>query len=415
MELTQATLAALALPEGKGDAIFFDDTLPGLGLRLRKSAAGAVKRSWVYQYQLGQKQRRMTIGLPPAMTLGAARRTAGDLHAKVRLGDDPASARDENRRRAGDTVEAMLKPYLAEKGPKLSPRTRREIERHLLRYAKPLHGLGIAAITRRHISALTTDLASSTGNGTANLTRSSLATFFNWCITRGLIEENPVKGSHKADQAARERALTVPELAAVWRALDQIGICDGAYASIVRLLILTGQRREEIGGLRFDEFRDDLDRIELPPPRTKPRRAHTIPLSGVARAILRPWIERGPTSGGPFVFGDRPFVSWSLGKRMLDQALTDAGVEIAPWVLHDLRRSVATGLGDIGTQPHVIEAVLNHSGHKADLIFGIDPKLRRVYNKSPYEAEKRGALTAWADHVMAAIESRPATVIALRA
>jgi integrase len=412
--MTQSDADALTLPEGKSDAIYFDDDFPGLGLRLRTGDKRPTKlrRSWIFQYQLGRKQRRMTLGTFPAVTLAKARRTASELHASVHRGEDPAAARDQRRRQAGDTVEAMLKPYLAEKGPKLAPRTRPEIERHLLRYAKPLHGLSVASITRRDISALTTDLAASAGHATANNVRSSLATFLNWCITQGLIEENPVRGSYRADDEERTRALPVSELVAVWRALDQVKICDGAYRDIVRLLILTGQRREEIGGLRFDEIRDDLDRIELPPPRTKPKRAHTIPLSDPARAILRPWIERA--SDSPFVFGARPYVSWSLGKRLLDEALATAGVVIELWVIHDLRRSVATGLADqIGTWPPVIEAVLNHSGHKADIALGIDPKLRQTYVRAEYENQKRIALVAWADHIMAAIEDRPTTVVAL--
>jgi hypothetical protein len=182
-------------------------------------------------------------------------------------------------------------------------------------------------------------------------------------------------------------------------------------------LILTGQRREEIGGLRFDELRTDpagnLGRIELPPPRTKPKRAHTIPLSGPAQAILTPWLST-PTAS-PFVFGNRPFVSWSLGKCMLDEALVKAKIEIPPWVVHDIRRAVATGLADnVDTLPHVIEAVLNHSGRKADAIFGIDTKLRETYVKSVYENGKRNALRAWADHIMAAVEGRPAVVVPMR-
>jgi integrase len=413
MKLTQAALPGLALPEGKSDVIYFDDGLPGLGLRLRKGIDGtAGKRSWIYQYQLGKKQRRMTIGIATALTLAAARKTAGDLHARVRLGEDPATARDQRRRQAGDTVEAMLKPYLAEKKPKLSPRTVPEVERHLLVYAKPLHGLGVASITRRDISTLSAELATSIGNATANLTRVSLSGFFAWCVTKGLIEENPVRGSHIAEGKPRKRVLTVPELVAVWHALDQVTICNGAYRDIVRTLILTGQRRDEIGGLLFDEIKDDYDRIDLPPHRTKPKRAHTIPLSDPVRAILRSWAQ---TSASPFVFGPHPFVSWSLGKRMLDEALAKAGIEIEPWVVHDLRRSGATGMGNLNVPPHVIEAVLNHSGDKADILAGIDPKLRRTYNQSVYENPKRDALMAWAEHIMAAVEGRSAAVVPFRA
>jgi integrase len=405
MKLTQPITNSLVLPAGKADAIYFDDDLPGLGLRLR---AGG-KRSWVYQYQIGAKQRRMTIGVAPALTLAAARKTASELHARVRLGEDPATIKAHKQRTAGDTVEAMLRLYLPEKKSSLSPRTRIEVERHLLRYAKPLHGMAVALITRRDISTLSTALAASTGNGTANKTRASLSTFFSWCITKGLIEENPIKGSYIAEEKARTRVLTIPELVMVWRVLDEVTICDGAYAAIVRLLILTGLRREEIGGLRFDEIRDD--RIELPPSRTKSRRTYTIPLSGPAWAVLQPWVTRGapaPAPDSPFVFGSHSFVSWSLGKRMLDAALAKAGIEVEPWVVHDFRRSVATGLGEhLAIPPHVVEAVLNHRGHKQGIA--------GIYNRAAYEQEKRAALIAWADHVTAAVEDRAATVVPLAA
>ena len=405
MKLTQPIANGLTLPAGKTDAIYFDDDMPGLGLRLR---AGG-KRAWIYQYQIGSKQRRMTLGTVPALTLGAARKTASELHARVRLGEDPATARDQRRRQAGDTVEAMLRLYMPEKKSSLSPRSIPEVERHLLTYAKPLHGMAVASITRRDISTLSTALAASAGNATANNTRASLSTFFGWCVTRGLIEENPVRGSRIAEEKARTRVLTIPELAAVWRACDQVDICNGAYTAIVRILILTGLRREEIGGLRFDEIRDD--RIELPPSRIKSRRAYTIPLSGPARAILQPWVARSatvPAPDSPFVFGSHPFVSWSLGKRMLDEALAAAGVPPAPWTLHDIRRSVATGLGEhLGIPPHVVEAVLNHSGHKQGIV--------GVYNRATYEQEKRAALIAWADHVMAATQDRAATLVTLAA
>jgi Arm DNA-binding domain len=112
-------------------------SVTGLGLRLR---AGG-RRSWVFQYQIGQKQRRMTLGTAPALALTAARKTAGELHARVRLGEDPAAAKREGQRRAADTVEATLRIYLPEKRATVASSTYIGVERHLLRYAKPLHGL----------------------------------------------------------------------------------------------------------------------------------------------------------------------------------------------------------------------------------------------------------------------------------
>jgi integrase len=188
-----------------------------------------------------------------------------------------------------------------------------------------------------------TQITASSGGLTANRTRASPSSFFSWCITRGLVEQNPVIGTHIAPEQSRERVLPMTELAAVWRACGD----DGAYGAIVRMLMLTAQRREEIGGLRWHEVRDDM--IVLPGERTKNKRTHIIPLSGPARDI----IAAQPRTG-EYVFG-RQFVSWSHRKQWLDGQL-----RIAPWTVHDLRRSAATHMAEIGIAPHIIEAILNH-------------------------------------------------------
>jgi integrase len=216
-------------------------------------------------------------------------------------------------------------------------------------------------------------------------------------MARGLIEQNPVTGTQVVPEEARERVLSLTQLAAVWRACG-----DDAYGSIVRALVLTGQRREEIGGLRHDEIFDGV--VVLPPHRTKNGRTHLVPLSAQLQAIL----ARQPEQAGDFVFGAKPFVSWSYGKRLLDTALDEAGVKLEPWTLHDLRRSVATGMAELGVQPHIVEAVLNHvSGHKAGIA--------GIYNRATYEKEKRAGLAMWAEHVTAAVDRRTATVVPIRA
>ena len=213
-------------------------------------------------------------------------------------------------------------------------------------------------------------------------------------MARGLVEQNPVIGTKVAKMEPRTRVLSRAELAAVWRACS-----DNAYGAIVKLLI---QRREEIGGLHFDEIGDGI--IALPASRAKNRRAHIIPLSTRALAILAAQPYRSE-----FVFGPKPFTSWSRGKRVLDATLNAAGEKLAPWTLHDLRRSVATGMGRyLGEPPHGVEAVLNHvSGTKAGIA--------GVYNLATYENEKRIALAAWADHVLSAVEGRAASVVPMRA
>jgi integrase len=392
MKLTQSTIAKLAPSSGKNDAIFFDDDVHGLGLRAHSGG----KRTWIFQYKIGSKQRRITFGTAPAISLAAARKTAGELHAKVRLGEDPAASKRDGQRRAADTVEAVLRLYLPEKRQTWAPKSRVSVEHYLLQHAKPLHGLGVALVSRRDIGSLLAAIAASSGKPTANFVRASLSAFFGWCMARGLVEQNPVIGTTRHEMKPRERVLPVAELAAVWRACG-----DDAYGAIVKLLILTGQRREEIGGLRLDEIGDGI--ITLPASRAKNGRAHVIPLSAPALAILAAQPPRAE-----FVFGTKPFTSWSRGKSLLDAAIVTDGNKLALWTLHDLRRSVATGVAELGVAPHIVEAVLNHvSGHKAGVA--------GVYNRATYEKEKRVALATWADHVLAAVEGRPATIVPMRA
>jgi integrase len=390
MKLTQPTVNGLTLPAGKTDAIYFDDDLPGFGIRLRASG----KRSFIFQYQVGAKQRRIALGAQGALTVPAARKIAGDLHARVRLGEDPAATKREGQRRAADTVEATLRFYLPEKKHVLRSSSYEAVERHLLHHAKSLHGLGVASVTRRDIAEVLARLVSTNGSIAANRTRASLQAFFGWAITRGLVEQNPAVGTHRAPESTRSRVLPLAELAHVWRACG-----DDAYGAVIKMLILTGQRRDEIGGLRWDEVRDNT--VVLPGDRTKNRRPHVVPLSAPAQAILA-----GRPRTSEFVFDN--LRSWAYGKQRLDARLAAAGVKLEKWIQHDLRRSVATGTAELGIAPHIVEAVLNHvSGHKAGIA--------GVYNRATYEKEKRAALAMWADHVIATVEGRALNVVPLRA
>jgi integrase len=190
-----------------------------------------------------------------------------------------------------------------------------------------------------------------------------------------------VQGTLKANEGgSRERVLTQEELRALWLALADPSI--GAFAGIVKLLLLTGARRTEIGGLHWSEV--DLIRksIVLSPKRTKNNHSHSLPLSRQAETILAAQPRQSD-----FVFGVKSFQDWSRAKYLLDQR-----VRIAPWRLHDLRRSAATYMAELGVQPHHIEAVLNHlSGHKASVA--------GIYNRAKYADEMRSALQRWADHV----------------
>src|SRR5262249_55171005 len=228
---------------------------------LRMRAGGS--RNWVYQYKIGAKHRRMTLGALSAVPLVTARELAGDLHAKVHLGQDPA-VKAVNRQQAAETFKPVAERFLAHKEKAAKPRYYVEIRRHLLVNAKPLHGLAVAGIKRRDIAELLSSLREGHGNSVANHVRASLSNFFTWAMKEGLLGDeaaNPVTATNKTQAVKRDRVLSWSELGEVWAALLE----DDDYSDIVRLLILTGQRREEIGALdRAKEIDFDKSLITLP-------------------------------------------------------------------------------------------------------------------------------------------------------
>ncbi len=397
MKFNKINVAQASLPAGKADFTFFDDDVPGFGLRVR--AGGS--RAWVFQYRVGSKQRRITFGTVTAMTAQEARERAGQLHAQVKLGQDPFGQKVESQAQASETFEKLLRPYMAHKKNALRPRSYVEVERHLLTHAKRLHGLQLAKVDRRNIAALVTEVAAASGPTEANHVRGSLSAFFAWGICEGLVEANPVINTTKAtENRARERTLSDNELRDIWAALPA-----DDYGDIIKLLALTGQRREEIGALTWDEVDLDEETILLPGERTKNGKPHLIPLSDAAADILR----KRPGSERPHVFGVgvAGYQGWSKSKEALDAGLTKAGKKVAPWTSHDLRRTMSTRMHDeLGIAPHIVEAVLNHiSGHRAGVA--------GVYNRALYAKEKAAALTQWAEHLVAIVNGKRSKVIAM--
>jgi integrase len=399
MRPNDKALAGLTLPKGKREAIFFDDDLAGFGVRLRGGGASR----WIFQYKLGAQQRRITLGSTTAVSPTKARATAAELHAKVRLGGDPAGQKTESRIRAAETLRAILQIYLEHQRRTVRPGTFRQLERHLLKHCRALHGLQLAKVDRRAVAARLAAVATKSGLVESNRVRASLAAFYSWCISQGFAETNPVVGTARHQEKSRERVLTDAELKAIWAATA--GADD--YSAIVRLLLLTGCRADEIGSLSWSEIADD--RITLPASRTKNSRDHIIPLSDPAQSTL---VARPKMLGRDFVFGRahsaKGFTGWSACKVLLDERIKASGAKVGAWVNHDLRRTVATRMAELGVQPHIIEAVLNHvSGHKAGVA--------GIYNRASYEPEKRAALILWADKLVEIVAGKPRKVVPLRA
>jgi integrase len=376
-------------PDGTTDRVNWDEKISGLGLRVRANS-----KTWIYRYRFAGKQRSVKLGRAPTLSVVAARRAAEKLAAKIALGIDPAAERETSRIESETTVGVLAQRYLEAKRPGWRHRTLDEVGRHIAKHLKPLHDTPIASVTQRGIAALLSGLAESSGPTTANRVRATLAALFGWAMREGiqLPMGNIASLTNVRQEKSRDRVLSDDELKAIWRACS-----DNDFGAIVKLLILTGQRRTEIGGLQWSEVSDDG--ITLPASRVKNKRPHVVPLSDPALTILK---QRDRT-GRPHVFGstDKGFTDWSKSKAALDTA------GVTDWRLHDLRRTAATGMAALGVQPHIIEAVINHvSGHKGGVA--------GIYNRATYDREKREALALWAEHVMALIEGRKAVVVPMK-
>src|SRR5215469_3628712 len=306
VKLTVKTTATIKL-EGKSERIVFDDDVKGFGLRVREAGS----RTWIYQYRIGSKQRRMVLGSAKSVPLSVARENASRLEARVKLGGDPAMDKDTARRSADETFGVLVDQYLTARQSKWRPNTEREVRRHLTKYAKSLHRFPIAAVSQLNISNLLDDLAKESGDATSNRVRANLSTFFSWAIKKGidLPKGNVASYTEKQKENSRTRVLSDNELRIIWNACD-----DDAFGAIVKLLLLTGQRKSEIGFLRWDEVRDE--QILLPGERTKNKHSHLVPLSDAAKTILDKFRGDGRTH----VFGrsDTGFGGWTAGKLELD-------------------------------------------------------------------------------------------------
>lgn len=389
------------LPAGpKGDAIYPDadskQGVPGLYLRVRKTGA----RTYVIQWRQGSGQRRSTVGKVGVLTLDDARKKARKLLVGIDEGNDPIAAKAHAKVSNKLLFEATAKDYLEARAADMKASSLDQCRRHLQLYFKPFNRLAVSKIDRALVAAELRTIAKARGAVQADRSRSTLSAFYAWCIGEGYADENPVIGTNKASpDIGRDRVLTDAELVTIWNALP-----EGTYGRIVRLLMLTGQRRDEISGLRWSEL-SGLDTeaaaINLPKERTKNSRPHLVPLSPQSVAVLS---EVAAIESRDLLFGsgEGGFSGFSRCKERLDADILKRAKETAPdpaefkpmpeWTLHDLRRTMATRMADLGVQPHIIEAVLNHvSGHKSGVA--------GIYNRSTYADEKRAALNLWGSHI----------------
>ncbi|MGE8128855.1 tyrosine-type recombinase/integrase [Methylobacterium sp. NPDC080182] len=386
--LTRPSIAALTVPPGKAEIFAWDADVPGFGVKV--SSGGA--RRYVLQYRpTGERgTKRLTLGAVEALSLDEARREARKLLAQALTGADPHAARAKAKAKPTPALRVvdLVDRYLVDCARRQRESTLYQTTLHLRRHWAPLHDLAADKVKRADVAAQILILAESSGGVSANRSRAALSAMFTWGIGTGIVEHNPVVGSIKAtDEQPRHRVLTEAEIRSVWSSCR-----DDAHGRITRLLLLTAQRRDEVGALSDPEI--DIGRALwiLPAARSKNRREHHIPLSAPVLEILR---ETPRVHGRPFLFGERDggFSGWSRAKAALDARMAKDGNAIPSWTLHDLRRTAATLMADrLGVLPHVVEAILNHtSGHRAGIA--------GVYNLAAYATEKRAAVDAWAKYL----------------
>jgi integrase len=422
MKLTAANVRTLAVPEGRSEKVFFDEDVKGFGLRVKPSGARSYVMCWKVKALGGKNEhRRVTIGTITDIDFGKAKEKAKTIKARVRLGEDPATEIQTAKLDAAQTFEATVGQFLDMERARYRARSFKQVARHLTKDASDLNKKQVAKITKQDIAAVIEKVGMNSGAAAANHVRSSISAFYSWAMEKAHVDANPVIGTKKNKLQSRDRVLTPAEFRIIWNAL-----ADDDYGSIMKLLALTGQRESEIGGLSWSEIYDA--EIILPENRTKNGRPHVVPLAPSAVQIIESRERRGDCD---FIFGQGKagFSNWSKSKRRLDERITEAngGKAVAPWRLHDLRRSFATYAGGglpehefkklptrdkelargLDILPHVVEAILNHvSGYKAGVA--------GTYNRSTYAKEKRTALDQWATHLELIVTSDADNVTPLR-
>ena len=376
-----------------------DRHMPGLYLVVQPSGA----KGWAVRYRYAGTPRKHTLGAYPAIDLKTARNLASKALRAVAEGRDPGREKIRERASKPDTVETVARQFIDRHCKRLNrSRTARETQRLLDLHVLPRWRTRLMReITRRDVLDLLDRVVDSGKPIAANRTFSAVRKMFNWAVARDIIAASPCAGvKPPTAERSRDRVLTDSELRNVWHAANKIG---GPFGALVQLLIVTGQRRDEVAQARWAEIDLDGRMWTLARERVKTDNPHEVPLSKAAVAILRPL----PRIGDEYVLttnGEAPSSNYAKNKRRLDSLLPP---DMPLWRLHDLRRTAASGMARLGITLPVIEKVLNHSGGSFAGIVG-------VYQKHTFSDEKRKALEAWADHVAAVVANNPAKVVSLR-
>jgi integrase len=392
-----------------------DGRIGGLYLVVQPSGA----KSWALRYRVAGTPKKLTIGPYPAVGLAAARKRAQKALVEVGEGIDPSAKKKADREaqraanstadRAETVVDAYVKDYL---GKKAKPAWAKEAERLLRVEVVPKFGKKrLGEITDDDVHKLLKEIAGRAPI-TANRTFAVFRKLCHWAMSRDggkLIKASPCDGVEMPTaERPRDRVLDDAEIKLAWQAFESIG---WPFGPIGKLLLLTGARRDEVASMEWREVDLEAAVWRIPKERTKNKRAHEIPLSAAAVEILKglPRVESRRERDGKMrpalVFsttGATAVSGFSRAKGAIDAAIVEGlreeaqgrredpqEIKVPNWVIHDLRRTVATNLQKLGVRLEVTEAVLNHvSGSRAGIV--------GIYQRHEWAAEKRAALDAWA-------------------
>jgi integrase len=408
------------------------------GLYLVIQPGGA--KSWAVRYRYQGRPRKLTLGpvasetgeAEPAdhpeidrpLSLAAARLLAAGALREVEKGIDPAKTKqiavkagaETAAAKAADTVD-NLKTLFIERYAKRQNRSWEQTEWIFDKLVLPAwKGRTVHDITKRDVIDLVESIEQDRPI-LANRTLAAVRKWFNWLAARDVIKASPCAGvAPPAKETARDRRFTDDEIKTMWAACgksepDGGGGIGEPFGSFVRLLLLTGQRRSEVAGMRWSEIDAAKRMWTIPGERTKNKLVHLVPLPDQVLSIIG-GVTRIAESD--FVFtttGTSGLGGFSRAKSRLDERMTKPRAEepadhevkpakLKPWTFHDLRRTTATGMADIGIAPHIVEAVLNHvSGHRAGVA--------GIYNRAQYLPEKARAMQLWADHIDHLVSKKP--------
>jgi integrase len=381
-KLTEAAVRSLKFPPGSNqrEVLWFDTEVHGLHVRMQASGY----RSYRVKYSVRGQQRYSTIGPAVPGRLTEARQRAADIVYAARQRRDLV-AEERSRHTVADVLPRFLEAYR----PTVRPSTYAENSRYLNEDWKTLHDRPVSEVKRPDAVQVLDGVESRRGPAAADASKSAFSTFWEWSRDRLSLDGASPVASIKARRTngSRKRFLKPYELRLVWLHAGQ-----DKFGAIIRLLVLTGCRADEIGSLQWNEVDREERQIIIPGSRYKNGSDHIVPLSTTAWSI----IERASLS--PYLFGThngaKPYSGWTQMKQRLDQRIAAArdGETLPHWVVHDLRRTFSSLANEHGiAEPHIIDACLGHVSSRS--------QIERTYNRASYLQQRREAFERWAQWI----------------